>query len=254
VRRPRTAWSGLRELLIEDRVPPTSLNRLVGADRRLGLLRCELDEVRAVAHAHGATVNDVLLGLVAGGLRALLRSRGEPDDVVVRVYVPVTLRAADQRGSARGNLISQMVVPLPLGMPSPEGRLERIAAETARRKARPRLSLGVMFANRLVGGIVLALLRRNPVNVETADVPGPVQPMYFAGARVLEVFPLLNLIGNVPLGIGALSYAGRLGVMAVADRDAVPDLDVLTEGVREELRGLTATPPLRAAVADAATG
>jgi WS/DGAT/MGAT family acyltransferase len=254
VRRARAAWPALRELLIDDRVAPTSLDRLVGADRRLGLLRCELDEVRAVAHAHGATVNDVLLALVAGGLRAVLRGRGEPQDTVVRVYVPVTLRSADQRRSARGNLISQMVVPLPLGAPGPDARLERIAAETARRKARMRPSLGALFANRVVGGIVLTLLRRNPVNVETADVPGPPQPVYFAGARVLEVFPLLNLIGNVPLGIGALSYAGRLGVMAVADRDAVPDLDVLIAGAQDELHGLTATLPQGEVVTEPAAG
>ncbi|MGY1700235.1 wax ester/triacylglycerol synthase family O-acyltransferase [Geodermatophilus sp. SYSU D00766] len=254
VRRVRSAWPAVRELVVDDRVQPTSLDRLVGAERRLGLLRCGLDEVRAVAHAHGATVNDVLLCLVAGGLRALLRGRGEPDDVVVRVYVPVSLRAADQRATARGNLISQMVVPLPLGIPSPEARLERIVAETARRKARPRPSLGALFANRFVGPVVLALLRRNPVNVETADVPGPEQPVYLAGARVVEVFPVLNLIGNVPLGIGTLSYAGRLGVLAIADREAVPDLDVLVDGARAELRALTATLPPRVAAAGANTG
>ena len=61
------------------------------------------------------------------------------------------------------------------------------------------------------------LLDRHPVNVETADVPGPPLPLFLAGARVLEVFPLLNLIGNVSLGVGALSYAGAFGVMVVAE-------------------------------------
>ncbi|MGZ4435399.1 MAG: hypothetical protein ACXVW7_17510, partial [Trebonia sp.] len=55
--------------------------------------------------------------------------------------------------------------------------------------------------------------------------------------------PLLNLIGNVVLGVGALSYAGRFDVMAVADRDAVPDLAVFLAGARDELRVLTAAVP-----------
>jgi hypothetical protein len=76
------------------------------------------------------------------------------------------------------------------------------------------------------------------VNVETADLPGPPIPLYFSGARVLEVFPLLNLIGNVTLGVGAISYAGRFLIMAVGDADSYPDIDLFTTGVREELQGL----------------
>jgi hypothetical protein len=63
-------------------------------------------------------------------------------------------------------------------------------------------------------------------------------PLYLAGARVLEVYPVLPLIGTVGLGLAALSYDGRLGITVVADRDIHPDLDVFVEGVRAELRSL----------------
>jgi hypothetical protein len=203
-----------------------------------------MDEVESAAHAHGATVNDVLLTVTAGGLRALLRGRGElRDDLVVRVDVPVTLRPVQQRARARGNLIGQMVVPLPVGMPDPGARLERIAAETARRKTRSRPSLGSMLRSRIARVALLKVLARHPVNVATTDVPGPQRPVYLAGARVLEVFPLLNLIGNQPLGVGALSYAGRFGILAVADRDAVPDLDAFAAGAEADLRALAAPVP-----------
>ena len=135
-------------------------------------------------------------------------------------------------------MISQMVVPLPVGVPDPGRRLELIAAQTARRKDVPRPSLGSLFANPLLAALFLRLMRRNPVNVETADVPGPPVPVYFAGARVLEVAPLVNLIGNVTLGVGALSYAGQLGIMAVAD--AVPDLSVFASAAQADLDPLGA--------------
>jgi hypothetical protein len=66
-------------------------------------------------------------------------------------------------------------------------------------------------------------------------------PLYFSGARVLEVFPLLNLIGNVTLGVGALSYAGWFMIMAVGDADSYPDIDVFTTGLRREWQGLIAS-------------
>jgi hypothetical protein len=55
---------------------------------------------------------------------------------------------------------------------------------------------------------------------------------------VREVYPVLPLIGTVGLGLAALSYAGRLGITVVADRDAYPDLDVFTAAVRTEVQAL----------------
>jgi hypothetical protein len=63
-------------------------------------------------------------------------------------------------------------------------------------------------------------------------------PLYLAGARVLEVFPVLPLIANEPLGVGALSYAGAFTIGVVADRDAFPDIEVFATTVREELEAL----------------
>nr|WP_246325102.1 wax ester/triacylglycerol synthase family O-acyltransferase [Petropleomorpha daqingensis] len=234
-----TVRGELQELLADDGARTTTLNRVVGAERRLALARADMPEVTALAAAHGATVDDVLLTVTAGGLRALLAARGElSDDLVVRVFVPVTLRPRGSRARARGNLIGQMVVPLPVGTADPVARLEAIAAETTRRKARRRPSLATLFHGRLVSLVLLKLMARRPVNVETADVPGPTEPVFLAGARVLEVFPLLNLVGTVPVGIGALSYAGRLGIMLTVDREAVADLDVLAGGLRRDLAAL----------------
>jgi diacylglycerol O-acyltransferase / wax synthase len=151
--------------------------------------------------------------------------------------VPISLRRGGS-GREQGNLISQMVVPLPLGIADPEQRLRQIAVETADRKTVGRPSLGTMFGMRLVRGAMLKLIVRQRVNVVSADLPGPQMPLYFAGARLIEVFPLVNLLGTESLGVGALSYAGQFNVMAVADADAYPDLEVFAESARDDLHTL----------------
>ncbi len=229
----------MRELLAQQPGPRTSLNRLVGPHRSLALIRSNLDLVTQVAHAHAATVNDVLLAMTAGGLRGLLRSRGEPvEDLTLPIYVPVSLRRDRTRPGA-GNLISQMVVPLPLGTSDPGDRLRQIAAETTKRKATGRPSLGTVFRSKVLARAMLPLIAKKRVNVESADLPGPPAPLYFAGAQLLEVFPLLNFIGNVSLGVGALSYAGQFNILAVGDADAYPDIEVFTASARNELHSLT---------------
>jgi diacylglycerol O-acyltransferase / wax synthase len=229
---------------------------MVGPGRTLALIRTTLDQVKHVAHTHNATVNDVLLAVTAGGLRALLCSRGEPvQDTTVRIYVPVSLRRR-ARGPQQGNLIAQMVVPLPLGVSEPGPRLHQIAAETAKRKARTRTSLGALFGGRIAGLLLLRAVMRQRVNVTSASIPGPQAPLYLAGARLLEVFPVLPLIANEPLGVGALSCAGAFTIGLVADRDAFPDLEVFAAGAREELRvlGVVSTDPTSGRPGAAALG
>jgi diacylglycerol O-acyltransferase / wax synthase len=238
LRRGQAAWPALGELFASEPGPETSLDGVVGTGRNLALVRGTLAEVTRLAHVHDAKVNDVLLAAAAGGVHALLASRRESVvGLVVPVYVPVTLRR-DGVGSAEGNLISQMVVPLPIDAADPHERLTLIAAETARRKAEVRPSLGSVFRSRLVSGLLLKRIIRQRINLTTADLPGPTDPLYFAGAQLLELFALVNLIGNVTLGVAALSYAGQFNVMVVADADAYPDLGVFAAGMAGELDGL----------------
>jgi diacylglycerol O-acyltransferase / wax synthase len=131
-----------------------------------------------------------------------------------------------------------MAVPLPLGTSDPSRRLEQIAAETTSRKARTRTSLGTLFGGRIARRLLLAAVIRQRVNLTSASTPGPQVPLYLAGARVLEVFPVLPLIANEPLGVGGLSYAGTFCIGVVADQDAYPDLDVFTAAARDELHAL----------------
>jgi len=241
-RQVHAAWRAMRELPAAEPAPATSLNRVVGPGRNLVLIRGSLDQVKQIAHRHGAKVNDVLLAITASGVRELLRSRGEPvDGLTMRIDVPVTLRPAQQRDQARGNLIGQFVVSLPIGVPDPGQRLAQIAAQTAIRKAESHPSVGTMLRSRIARRALLKLLDRQPINVTSADVPGPPEPVYLAGARLLEAFPVLPLVANVSLAVGAISYAGQFNIAATADKDTYPDLGVLAASATDELWALAAS-------------
>jgi diacylglycerol O-acyltransferase / wax synthase len=244
VRLARRGWPAVREAFVEARAPRTSLSRRVGWHRRFALVRSDLDLIKRVAHAHDATVNDVLMVALAGGLRALLLGRGEPvDGLVLRAAVPVSLHQ-EQPGQAHGNRDGMMVVPLPVGEPDGVRRLRLIAAETTRRKGKYRPQGGTLFRNVVVQRAFLRLApHQRLTNTYAANVPGPPVPLYFAGARLLEVFPVVPIVGNISLGVGALSYAGQFNITAVADREACPDpdLQVFTDGMHSSLETLAAS-------------
>jgi diacylglycerol O-acyltransferase len=233
-RRVLPAW---REVLAEKPAPRTSLNRPVGRERRLAVVRGRLDPIRRVAHARDAKVNDVVLAALAGGLYELLVSRGEDVHGLVQRAM-VTISHHDERpGEAQGNLPGWMMVPLPVGEPDARRRLEEIAAATRALKdrARPAAGSGIF---RLVAGQRIwyrMFPRQRSVNLVVSNVPGPPARLYLAGSPVLEVFPLLPPMGNLTLVVAALSYAGQFNITAAADRDNCPDVEVFTRGVRNAL-------------------
>jgi diacylglycerol O-acyltransferase / wax synthase len=236
VQEMRRGWPAVREAFGEGRAALTSLNRRVGSDRRLALIRSRLDAIKGIAHAQGGTVNDVLLTAVAAGLRGLLQSRGERvDGLVLRAMVPVSLHH-EQPGQARGNLDGVMMVPLPIGEPDDLRRLRWIAAETARRKTKSRPPGGTLFRNGLIQrAFIRHAARQRFMNVYVANVPGPPAPLYLDGAPMLEVFPVVPIMGNLTLGVGALSYAGQFNLTVVADRDACPDVRIFVDAAQSSL-------------------
>jgi WS/DGAT/MGAT family acyltransferase len=247
LRRARQGWPAIRELLAEQPATRTSLDRTVGPDRTLAVVRTTLDDVRAAAHAHDATVNDVLLAVTAAGLRAVLHGRGEPiERITLRTYVPISLRLRHRSpdvGSGRGappqgNRIAQMAVPLPMREADAGEELRRLVTETAARKAKARASLDTFVRGGLVGRLVLIAVMRQRVNITTANLPGPTRALHLCGARVLEAFPVLPLVADEPLGVGALSYAGRFDIGVVADAAVCPDLDRFLAGACERLQAL----------------
>jgi WS/DGAT/MGAT family acyltransferase len=231
----RTFFRQALQLAREGRAPRTSFNRPVGRQHRVLLVRADLEQAKQVAHAHHATVNDVVLCAIAGGARALLAGRGELQrPLVLKISVAASVRASSSASQA-GNLVGILLVPVPVGEEDPIRRLEQIARATAERKRLPPYQPAARFLQRWM---IRTMNRQRRINLLMSNLPGPPQALYFAGAKILEVFQIGVVQGNVAVQVGALSYAGQLNVDIVADANLVPDLTVFANGMTEDLERL----------------
>jgi diacylglycerol O-acyltransferase / wax synthase len=230
-------------------VPP--LTAATGEQRRYGMERTTLADHRAVRKAHGGTVNDVVLAVVAGALRQWMISRGEPltSDVSVRALVPVSVRAR-RRDDVGGNSISAYFLDLPVAEPDPVRRLAvvRDAMEEHKRSGRAVEATAMIRLVGLAPPIVHSLGARlasqfssRLYNVLVTNVPGPPCPLYALGARMLDMFPVVPLAGGQAVAIGITSYDGGVHYGLTADRDALPDVDVLAAAMSDALAELVAT-------------
>ncbi len=231
------------------RTPPLSINGPLGPHRRWAWARSRLTDVKAVRAALGGTVNDVLLAVITNGFRELLVGRGEdPGALVLRTLVPVSVRAPAQRGQY-DNRVSAMFAELPIGIEDPVERLGAIRVQMEHLKESKEAVAGEVLTS--LGGfappMLLALGERvaahvgqRNVNTVTTNVPGPREPLYAAGRRMLEAFPYVPLGGNVRVGVAIYSYDGGLNFGVTGDYDTAPDLDVLCAGIETGLADLLA--------------
>jgi diacylglycerol O-acyltransferase len=226
--------------------PHTPLNATVGRQRRVAVARAELDDVKKVRKVYGGTVNDVLLTVVAGALRDWLLSRGEPvvGGTSVRALVPVSMQDEDTVG---GNRVSSYLVDLPVGEPNPRVRLARLSyamrgiAQHGQAVGADSLIALTGFAPptlHALGARAARGLSRRLFNLVVTNVPGPQFPLYAAGSRMLEVFPVVPLARGQGLSIGMTSYDGRVFFGLNADRDSVGDVDVLADLIEQEVAEL----------------
>lgn len=219
----------------------------VGQQRRFATLDLRFDDLREVRRARGGTINDVALAVIGGGLRAWLLARGTSvsTDTVVRTLVPMSLRPDDDQSPT--SLVDAFLLDLPVGEPDPLIRLQRIAFDTARYGERGR-AVGAKAMVGLVGfapptlhtlgARVGASLSKRAYSLSVTNVPGPQTPLYAGGARLLAAYPIVPLTERHALSIGLTSYDGSVFLGLNADRDAMPDLDVLVQSIRESLTEL----------------
>lgn len=170
---------------------------------------------------------------------SLLAARGElRPGLVLHASVAASIRRpTDQR--AGGNRVGILLVPLPVDEPDPICRLAQITQATAQAKRRPVYQPSGRLLQRWM---VRAMVRQRLVQLFVSNLPGPPMPLYLAGARVLELFQVGVIQGNVTLGVGVLSYAGQLNFDLVSDIDAVPDAAVFAAGLADTLQQLGAGP------------
>ena len=196
------------------------------------------------------SVNDVVLATLAGALRSWLLTRqvSVPPASVVRALVPMSLRVTDPtQAGAVGSRVGSILVDLPTGEASPLMRLHQIAYQTkAHREAgqavdAPAIAGIAGFAPptlHSLGARVASGLSRRLFNLVVTNVPGPQQPLYVVGARMLSSYPVIPLARTQSLAVGLTSYDGGVYYGLNADRDAMRDLDVLAQCITESLAEL----------------
>ena len=231
--------------------PSSPLNAEIGEQRRYATADTRLDDFKAIRKAHGGTVNDVVLAVVAGGLRSWLMTRGESvgGATVVRAMVPVSVRSENEQGEL-GNRVASYLVDLPVGEPSPIMRLHQVSyamqahKETGQSVGAEALVGLAGFAPPTLHSLGARLgsgLSRRMFNLVVTNVPGPQFPLYSAGARMEAAYPVVPLAKGQAVSIGLTSYDGGVYFGLNADRDAMADVDVLAQCIVDALTELRET-------------
>jgi len=202
-----------------------------------------LDEVKVIGKALGSSVNDILLSSVAGALRAYLVRRGDPvEGVVIRALVPVNLRPLEQ-AYRLGNKFGLVFLELPIGIENPVERLYAVRANMRSLKGsyQPIIALGILAAMgagpQILQERLLALLAKNATAVMT-NVPGPQQPLYFAGARIDRLMFWVPQSGDIGMGVSIMTYAGDVQFGLITDRSLCPDPERVIENFALEFEKL----------------
>jgi diacylglycerol O-acyltransferase / wax synthase len=194
-----------------------------------------------------AGVDDVMLAVLAGALRSWLLARGEPlhPSSVVRALVPVNVPQTRPAGSRlTGGRAACLLIDLPTGEPSPLMRLHHVAWQTrSHREAgyavdAPAIAGMAGFAPATLhslGARMASGFSRHLFNLVVTNVPGPSEPLYLTGDRMLASYPVIPLARSQALAIGLTSYDGGVYYGLNADRQALPDLGMLATCVRDSL-------------------
>lgn len=240
--------------------PSSPLNARVGAPRRYAMVLTDLEDYRRVREAFSddpaapdavdVSINDVVLATITGALRTWLQSRGEAvySSSSVRAMVPLSIYDEGDP-AASGNRVTACFVDLPVGEPNAGHRLEQVAFQMRQQVGG---AVGAMTLAGIagfapptlhhLGARLSSVVSRRIFNVVITNVPGPQEPRYAAGARLLQSYPVIPLALGQAVSVGVTSYDGTVCIGLNGDRVAMWDLDLLGDCVSEALVDLVATP------------
>ena len=231
--------------------PPTPWNRSITPHRRFAVRSVSLTDVKALKRDLGCTVNDVIMAMVAGGLRRWLEEHDAlPNDPLVSM-VPVSVRTGDEEDKWT-NRVSALFVTIPTDKELPLDRLASIHQTMNEAKATfDLLPADVLTeladfappalatrAARLAHRLHIGDRMNAPINVVISNVPGPRIPLYLRGATLQHYYPVSAIIEGAGLNVTVQSYLDTLDFGLVACRELVPDLDDMVEMIADEMRVL----------------
>src|SRR5438552_2570546 len=233
--------------------PRTSFNGAITPHRKVAYTIASLSDVKAIKNAFGTTVNDVVLAVVGGGLRRYLQRTGQLPDKSLIATVPISVRPPEGEDAGVGaNKVSAMFTSLATAVDDPVARLRRIHEVTKGAKEEHNAvgadmlqSLTEFAAPRLFGLAMrlysnMKLADRGPVihNLVISNVPGPPMPLYFAGAKLVSLFPMGPVMEGAGLNITVISYMDAVDIGLMVCREAVPDVWDMAADIEESLAEL----------------
>ena len=240
--------SGLRsdDTVLPFQAPKTMFNVPLSGARRFAAQSFSHERMRAVAKAHGATLNDVVLAMCAGALRRYLRDADALPSSSLVAAVPVALPV--QREPDGGNAVTMVLARLATEIDDPHERLRRIRASmlTAKEAMSGRSALQISLLGLATGaGPTAANLIpgfagrvRPPYNLVISNVPGPRNPLYWNGARAVGWYPVSIPSEGQALNITVVSYAGNIEFGLIGCRRSVPHLQRLLDDLEYSLSEL----------------
>jgi diacylglycerol O-acyltransferase / wax synthase len=225
--------------------PKVPLNVDIGSHRRFVWVRSDLAHMKRVKDALGGTVNDVVLAVVAGGVRDWLHGRGiRTEGLELRAQVPVSIRAEDERGQL-GNRLAAMRAPLPVYIADPVRRLHAVTrAMQGLKQSKQALGAEVITRfNDFAPPTLLAQAARinfstRLFNLVVTNVPGPQMPLYVLGRELEDIFPVGFLPPHQALFVAIMSYNGGINFGLLADYDTIDDVEVIAEGIERSIAEL----------------
>jgi WS/DGAT/MGAT family acyltransferase len=224
--------------------PVAPFNVDIGSERGFVFGSVPLSEVKAVKDHFGATVNDVVLALVAGSLRSYLLRRGELPDASLRASIAVSLRTQDD--DDLGNRVTAASVTLATDLADPGDRLGAIAAESERAKDEARHGgKGFLEAISILPPVLVnAVMSMTPpdlvprvtgFNLMISNVRGSPRPMYVGGARMTAIYPMSIIAPGNGINVTCISYLNEIDFGLTIEPKAFPDPWLLIDGLTETL-------------------
>jgi diacylglycerol O-acyltransferase len=239
IRLPGALWRELRPGLDSD------LDRHIGPAREVAWTSFPLERVKRIGKGvgDGATVNDVVLAVVAGGLRDWLQSGdGSPHDL--RVQCPVSLHAREEVGGKLGNRDSFMNVDLPIAEEDPIARLRLIKSETSQRKLEHDADALYAFFHALgrfrplYRGVTRLTSGPRQFALSVSNVPGPRRRPLMLGHAVEQFYSFAEPADRHALRLSIISFGGELAFGLCSDPEAISDLDGLRGSLAESIAEL----------------
>ncbi len=225
--------------------PDTPMNAPIYNARAITHRVLSLGDLKSVARANGATLNDVVLCIIDAGVQRYLSERGEPPDHPLVCLVPVSLREGDAEEAT--TQVSAIWPPLGAVRAPVDQRLAEIMASTVEAKAALRnLGKDTAYAYAVMTfamseTLVIAqpdILGLRPANLLISNVRGPEKPLYLNGARLEALFPVSTLIIGVGLNVTFMSYDGKVILGFTANGSALPDIESMGRYTEEAFESL----------------